>query len=219
MPRPARSPARSPLRASRVTTPRTTPTPSDPDNTGDVAKAKSELQACGQPNGFTTNFAYSTPSETGPKVYQTEKAALARVGITLNVKTAAASSYYSTFAGSPANVKSQQLGIINAGWGADFPTDYGFYNNIVNGGSILPTGNSNYGSINDPTINSILDNTAVPVDQATGEKLNHALMATASDLPYIWGKYLYYRNPRMTNVTANFALAFGIYDFVNIGVQ
>jgi peptide/nickel transport system substrate-binding protein len=89
----------------------------------------------------------------------------------------------------------------------------------VNGSSILPTGNSNYGSINDPTVNAILDDTATPVDQAKGEKLNHALMATASDLPYIWGKYLYYRNPRMTNVTANFALAFGIYDFVNIGVQ
>ncbi|HEY8319871.1 MAG TPA: ABC transporter substrate-binding protein [Amnibacterium sp.] len=199
--------------------PKYNPYPVGSDNQGDVAKAKSELQACGKPNGFTTNFAYSTPSETGPKIYQTEKAALARVGITLNVKTAAASSYYSTFAGSPANVKSQELGIINAGWGADFPTDYGFYNNIVNGSAILPTGNSNYGSINDPTINSILDNTGTPVDQATGEKLNHALMATASDLPYIWGKYLYYRNPRMTNVTANFALAFGIYDFVNVGVQ
>ncbi len=195
------------------------PYPVGADNTGDVAKAKSELQACGKPNGFTTNFAYSTPSETGPKLYQTEKAALARVGITLNVKTAAASSYYSTFVGSPANVKSQQLGIISAGWGADFPTDYGFYNNIVNGGAILPTGNSNYGSINDPTINSILDNTGVKVDDALGQKLNHQLMNIAGDLPYIWGKYLYYRNPRMTNVTANFALAFGIYDFVNIGVE
>ena len=195
------------------------PYPSGSDNTGDVAKAKAALAACGKPNGFSTNFAYSTPSESGPKLFQTEKAALARVGITLTQKTAAASSYYSTFAGSPQNVKSQQLGIISAGWGADFPTNYGFYNNIVNGASILPTGNSNYGSINDPTVNSILDNTGAKDTQASGEKLNHALMATASDLPYLWGKYLYYRNPRMTNVTANFALAFGIYDFVNVGVS
>jgi peptide/nickel transport system substrate-binding protein len=194
------------------------PYPVGKDGTGDVAKAKAELALCGKPSGFATKFAYSTPSETGPKLFQTEQTALARVGITLTAAPAAASSYYSTFAGSPANVKSQGLGIISAGWGADFPTYYGFYNNIVNGGAILPTGNSNYGSINDPTVNSILDNTAAASTQATGLTLSKALMATAGDLPYVWSKSLYYRNPRLTNVTSDNALAFGIYDFVNVGV-
>lgn len=195
------------------------PYPTGSDNTGDVAKAKAALVACGKPNGFSTNFAYSTPSESGPKLFQTEKAALARVGITLTQKTAAASVYYSSFAGSPTGVKTQQLGIISAGWGADFPTNFGFYNNIANGASILPTGNSNYSELNDSTVNSILDNTAVKDNQASGVKLNHALMDTAQALPYLWGNYLYYRNPRLTNVTGNFALAFGIYDFVNVGVS
>jgi peptide/nickel transport system substrate-binding protein len=43
-------------------------------------------------------------------------------------------------------------------------------------------------------------------------------MASATYLPMLWEKTLYYRNPRMTNVTCDDALAFGIYDFVNIGV-
>jgi len=194
------------------------PYPDGSGNTGNVAAAKSELQKCGKPNGFSTNFAYSTPSETGPKLFQTEKAALARVGIQISPKTADASSYYSTFAGSPTNVKSQGLGIISAGWGADFATPYGFFNNITNGSAILPEGNSNYASIDNSTVNNLLDNTGAKWTQSSGLALNKAIMSTGQMLPYSFGKYLYYRNPRMTNVTADFALAFGIYDFVNVGV-
>jgi peptide/nickel transport system substrate-binding protein len=43
-------------------------------------------------------------------------------------------------------------------------------------------------------------------------------MKDAVYLPYVWGRTLYYRNPRLTNVTCDNALAFGIYDFVNVGV-
>ena len=128
--------------------------------TGDLAKAKSELQQCGKPNGFSTKFTYSTPATYGTKPFQAVQTALARVGITITAAPAAAESYYTTYAGSPANVKNQGLGIISAGWGADFPTLYGFYQNIVNGSAIAPTGTSNYASINDPTINKILDDTS-----------------------------------------------------------
>jgi peptide/nickel transport system substrate-binding protein len=43
-------------------------------------------------------------------------------------------------------------------------------------------------------------------------------MASGTYLPIYYGKTLFYRNPRMTNVTCDNALAFGEYDFVNIGV-
>ncbi|HEY5230300.1 MAG TPA: ABC transporter substrate-binding protein [Galbitalea sp.] len=195
------------------------PYPVGSDNTGDLTKAKAELTACGQPNGFSTTFTYATPSETAPKIFAAEQTALARVGIKITASTAPASSYYSTFVGSPSNVKSQGFGIINAAWGADFPTDYGFYNNIANGGAILPEGNSNYGSMNDPTVNKILDNTGAPSSQATGLELSKAIMATASVIPTTWGRDLYFRNARLTNVTSDNALAFGIYDFVNVGVK
>jgi peptide/nickel transport system substrate-binding protein len=49
-------------------------------------------------------------------------------------------------------------------------------------------------------------------------QLNQAVMANAVYLPVFYGKVLFYRNPRMTNVTCDNALAFGEYDFVNIGV-
>lgn len=196
------------------------PYPSGSADTGDVAQAKAALTKCGKPDGFSTKMAYSTPSETGPKLFKAEQTALARVGIKITPATSDQSSYYSTFVGSPANVKNQGLGIIVAAWGADFPTGYGFYNSIVNGKSILPTGNSNYGSINDPTINKILDDsTGGATTDEEWQNLNHSLMDTASDLPYLWGKSLYYRNPRLTNVACDNALAFGLYDWVNMGVS
>lgn len=189
------------------------------DNTGNIAKAKEALAKCGQPNGFTTKLAYNTPSETGPKVFSAMQTALARVGITVTAAPAATASYYSTYIGSPENIKNQGLGIAIAAWGADFPTGYGFWNSIANGATIIPTGNTNYPSLNDPTVNKVLNE--APAGKATDadfRTLDDAVMKTAVYLPILFGKSLYYRNARMTQVTSDNALAFGLYDFVNVGV-
>jgi peptide/nickel transport system substrate-binding protein len=196
------------------------PYPDGSDNTGDTAKAKQELQACGKPNGFSTKFAYSTPSTKSPNLFKAEQAALGRVGIKITAATADASNYYHTFLGSPANAKNQGLGLGNQGWGPDFPTGYGFWNSIANGKNILPTGNFNTPSLNDPVVNKVLDNAPKGTNtQADWQRLNHEVMNQAVYLPYAWGKDLYYRNPRLTNVSCDNALAFGIYDFVNVGVN
>jgi peptide/nickel transport system substrate-binding protein len=196
------------------------PYPPGADNTGDVAKAKQELQACGKPNGFNVKFAYATPSDQAAKAYAAEKNALARVGIKLSVITQNQSNYYSTFIGSPKNIINQGIGMAIAGWGADFPTGVGFYQSIANGNAIVDPGNSNYPSLNDPIVNKVLDE--APAGKATAAdwlKLNQEVMKNAVYLPIYWGKTLYYRNPQMTNVTCDNALAFGIYDFVNAGVS
>ena len=188
------------------------------DNTGDLKKAKEALKKCGQPDGFSTKLAYNTPSETGPKVFQAMQVALARVGIKITASTSATSSYYSSFIGSPANIASQGLGIAIAAWGADFPTGYGFWNSIANGATIIPAGNTDYPSLNDPAVNKTLD--AAPAGKSKDSdfrSLDDQVMKNAVYLPILFGKSLYYRNARLTNVTSNNALAFGIYDFVNVG--
>jgi len=196
------------------------PYPSGSDDTGNVAMAKSELAKCGQPNGFSTKLAYSTPSGHAAAAFAVEQAALAKVGIQVTAATQDASSYYSTWIGSPANIKNQGIGIAFAGWGADFPTGVGFFQSITNGNAILPTGNSNYASLNDPTVNKVLDEApGGTATEADWESLNNAIAQSATYLPILYGKDLYYRNPRMTNVTSDTALAFGIYDFVNVGVS
>jgi len=69
-------------------------------------------------------------------------------------------------------------------------------------------------------INGLLNNgPAGHATEADWQKLNHQIMTDAVYVPIYWGLTMYYRNPRMTNVTCDNALAFGIYDFVNIGVS
>jgi peptide/nickel transport system substrate-binding protein len=195
------------------------PFPSGTDNTGDDVKAKSELAACGQPNGFSTKLAYATPSGHAAAAFAVEQAALAKVGIQVTADTHDSSSYYSTFIGSPQNLKNQGIGIAFAAWGADFPTGVGFFNSITNGSAILPTGNTNYASLNDPTVNAVLDKApSGKATEADWESLNNAIAQSGTYLPILYEKTLYYRNPQMTNVTSDNALAFGIYDFVNAGV-
>jgi peptide/nickel transport system substrate-binding protein len=189
-------------------------------HTGNVTAAKRELRLCGKPNGFATRLAYATPSSSSPNIFKVERSALGRVGIRISALTADASNYYSTFIGSPANVKRQGIGVALAAWGPDFPTGLGFYDDIVGGKSIRPVGNTNYASLNNRAVNQVL---AKAQRGKAGRKawvtLDHAVMKSAVYLPYVYGRTLYYRNPRMTNVTCNVAEAFGIYDFVNIGVR
>jgi peptide/nickel transport system substrate-binding protein len=196
------------------------PYPAGADNTGDLAMAKQELQKCGKPGGFPLVYAYQTPAVKAKAVFQAVQAALARVGITVTAVTDDASTYYNTFIGSPKTILAKHIGMAFAGWGADFPTVVGFYQAIANGNAIVDPGNSNYPSLDDPTVNQIIDGAAsgskTAADFAT---LNHQIMNDAVYLPIYWGNTLMYRNPRMTNVTCNNALAFGNYDFVNVGVS
>jgi len=197
--------------------PNANPYPDGPDNTGDLTKAKQELQQCGQPNGFTIKEAYVN-SGRGPAVFTASQAALARVGIKLTPAIHAQSGYYGGFIGKPATVQSVGIGMAQAGWGADYPTGGGFWTSIV--ASNAPPGGGNYYQLKDPKVDSLLAEAA----KSTGrhddlfKQLDAQVMSDAVMLPFIYDKTLYYRNPRMTNVRNNFAQG-SYYDFVNIGVD
>lgn len=195
------------------------PYPIGANNTGDLTKAKQELAACGQPNGFTVNEAYVNVGR-GTTVFNATQQALARVGIKVVSAPASQSTYYSTYIGSPANVISKKLGIMQAGWAADFPTAYGFWYAIADGQAIQQTGNSNYPSLNDPVVNSLLtkatQETNPTAQQDIVKQIDAQVMKDAVYLPFVFDKTLYYRNPRLTNVYIQGAL--GYYDYVNIGV-
>ena len=103
-------------------------------------------------------MAYSTASDASKKAFEAEQSALARVGIKITGAPNDGSTYYSTFIGSPSNVKNQGFGISINGWGADFPTRL----------RLLPvdrqqqldrpdTGNSNYPSLKDATVDGVLN--------------------------------------------------------------
>lgn len=189
------------------------------NNQGDLDKAKQELQECGQPNGFTVKMAYVNQGR-GTDVYNATQQALARANITVQPAATDASTYYSTFIGRPANIKSQGLGIAQAGWGSDFPTGYGFWNAIANGSSIKEDGNSNYPSLDDPVINKILDDstTTAGTQDDQYKALDKQVMEDAVYIPYVFDKSLFWRSERLTNVRVNFAVG-SYYDWVNMGVK
>ncbi|WP_194918026.1 ABC transporter substrate-binding protein [Catenulispora rubra] len=195
--------------------------PSGADNTGDLTQAKAELAKCGKPTGFHTNIA-TTNKGKGPKVAQALQAALARVGIQADIQQFDSSTYYSTVIGTPSNVHKKDLGIMVAGWGADFPTGFGFFSAIADGRKILQAGgNSNWPEVNDPAVNAALDDMTATTDAAQKAKdvqtIDHALMDGAYYLPFTYDKALTYHNPRVTNVYIT--NAFGMYDFDSMGVN
>jgi len=196
------------------------PYPSGADNKGDLDKAKEELKACGHPGGFTTKIA-TTNKGKGPKVAEALQQGLKRVGINTTIVAVDASSYYSGVIGLPSNVKKQGLGLAVAGWGPDFPTPYGFFESIVDGRAIKKDGgNSNYAELNDPAINGLIDQAQAETDSSKRDAIwadvDKKVMDAAVYLPFVADKALVYRGPRLTNVYIN--QAFGIYDFVNMGV-
>jgi peptide/nickel transport system substrate-binding protein len=201
--------------------PNANPYPSGADNSGDLTLAKQKLTECGQPNGFTVNFAYVNAG-LGPKLFASMQQNLGRVGIKLTSAPGEQSTYYSTWIGSPANIKAKNIGVAVAGWGADFPTPYGFWQSIANGAAIVPNGNSNYPSLNDPAVNKLIDSLTTQGDRSaaadTGKQIDAGVMGNAVYLPYVFDKSFFYRNAKLTNVFLNGGVG-NYYDFVNIGTS
>ena len=198
------------------------PYPNGANYSGDLPKAKDSLAACGQPNGFEINIAYSNSTPAGAKVFAAAQQALAKVGIIAKPLPHEQAGYYSTFVGQPKNVIDKKIGMAVASWGADFPSLNGFWQSIVSGKSIKASGTSNYASLNDPTVNQAIDDAALTTDATKltelGKTISHGVMDSATYLPFLWDSTFYYRNPRMTNVYLNAGLGV-YYDYVNIGVS
>ncbi len=194
--------------------------PSGPDEKGDLAKAKEELAMCGKPNGFSTKIATSNVPK-GTKGAAALQQGLARVGIKTDIAAVDSSTYYSGFIGVPDNVHKRGLGLALAGWGPDFPTEFGFFSQIVDGRNIKSQGNSNYAELNDPAINMLIDQATSETDQAKRtdiwKQVDRKVMESADVMPFVADKALDYRNPRVSNVYINDS--FGQYDLVNMGVS
>ncbi|MER7001933.1 ABC transporter substrate-binding protein [Dactylosporangium sp. NPDC000555] len=195
----------------------------DPYNTKSgkpqIDKAKEELAACGKPNGFETVIA---TRNAGKELKSAEalQAALTNVGIKARLDPIEPSLYFRSAIGVPSNVHTKGYGLMMAGWGADFPTAYGFLSVLVDGRQILESGNNNYGELNDPEINKLIDDAKAESDPKKSAeiwtKINHKVMDAAVMTPFVYDKALNYRNPRVTNVYVT--EYYGMYDFGSLGV-
>jgi peptide/nickel transport system substrate-binding protein len=190
--------------------------------TGDLTAAKQALTTCGHPNGFTIGASYRSDRPAETSAAQALQASLARVGITLQLHGYPSGSYYSTFAGAPNYVHQHNLGILFGGWSPDWPDGYGMMDELVNGNTIVPTGNTNIGELNDPAINSLFAKTTNPALTLAQRntiygQIDHMAMSDAAILPNVYATNLIYRNPAATNVYAY--SPYGMYNYAVIGAS
>jgi peptide/nickel transport system substrate-binding protein len=187
-------------------------------NTGDVAKAKDELMQCGQPGGFTSNISYRAERPKEKATAEALQQSLAKAGITLTVKPYPAGDYYKLYAGKPVFAKANNLGLMVAGWGADWPDGYGFLDQIVDSRVIHAAGNTNLG-VKDKAVDALIDQALATTDTPAREKIwsqaDRKVMEGAYLLPTLWAKGLLYRPANLTNVFVTDG--FQMYDYLALG--
>jgi peptide/nickel transport system substrate-binding protein len=187
---------------------------------GDLARARQELAACGQPNGFTTTLAYRADSPTQAAAATAEQQALARAGITLALQ-GYSSATFDDLVGTPAYVHQHDLGLAINSWAADWPDGFGFLYTLTAGPAIQPAGNVNVEELNDPMVNNLFtmalatSNTAAR--NAIWPQIDRQVMADAVILPGVYGRALLYRNPHLTNVYVH--QYYAGYDYANLGLK
>lgn len=188
---------------------------------GDMNMAKSELQQCGQPNGFTTNISARSDRPFEVAGAQAVQQALKKVGINTDIQQFPHGKYFSDFAGVPNYVHQHNLGIMMMGWSADWPTGFGFLQQIVDGRAIKPAGNSNLSEENNPQINALLDKASGSTDASVRNdaygQIDKLMMQDAIFVPIVYAKELDFRNSKATNVYVS--QAYGMYDYTQIGVS
>ncbi|MFF3918762.1 ABC transporter substrate-binding protein [Streptomyces sp. NPDC001852] len=188
-----------------------------PGSKGDVAKAKAELKLCGKPNGFSTTLTARSDRPAEVAAATAIQNSLKAVGINADIKQFPAGKYFSNFAGVPSYVHEHKLGMMMTAWGADWPTGYGFLDQIVDGSAIKPSGGNNLSELDDPKINAALKAAISNTDAAARTKawgdIDKMVQDNASVVPLVYRKNLLIRPTSATNVTVTQAYL-GMYDYL-----
>ena len=188
---------------------------------GDATKAKAALTACGKPDGFSTVISARSnrPKEVAGATALQQ--ALAKIGIKTQIVTYPSGQYFTNYAGSTAFVKQHGIGLSFMGWGADWPSGYGFLQQVMDGRAIKASGNSNLSQLNDPAVTKLFDDSLTLTDvnarNAIWTQIDQKVMADAAILPIVYDKALLYRNPEVSNVYVQ--PAYGMYDYAALGIK
>jgi peptide/nickel transport system substrate-binding protein len=186
---------------------------------GDVAKARQELAACGQPDGFSTTMAFRIDQPKERIAAAGEQQALARAGINVTLQGYPSEKFFTDFAGVPNYVHQHHLGLVISGWAPDWPDGFGFLYYLTAGSVIQPVANTNVSELNDPMVNDMftkaLTTTSIAVKTQIWSQIDRQVMSDAAILPGVYAKALLYRNPRLTNVYVH--KYYSMYDYASLG--
>jgi peptide/nickel transport system substrate-binding protein len=189
---------------------------------GQVDKAKDALKKCGQPDGFETTIGYRSSRDKEKATAVAFQQSLSKVGIKVNVKPMGDDTFTSEQCGKPSYVVANKVGICVYGWGADWPTAYGFLSQIVDSRTINPEGGAPNFAVRIPEVDKLVDQMAVEPDgdkrSELGTKIDQMVMEQAYIYPGIYAKGVLLRGKNVTNSFINDALS-GQYDYISMGVK
>ncbi|MFY4717474.1 ABC transporter substrate-binding protein [Streptomyces sp. LaBMicrA B280] len=190
-----------------------------PGNKGDVAKAKDQLKACGQK---TINTNISARSDRPGEVDAATAIinSLKKVGINATLKQYPAGKYFTDYAGVPKFTEKQNIGLMMMQWGADWPSGYGFLQQILNSKAISQSGNTALSQYSNKKVDDLLAQAIAEPDTAKRNAIYAQIDKQAMDdavlVPLTYFKVLLYRSPYATNVVSTAAFS-GQYDYLNLG--
>ncbi len=173
-----------------------------PDSKGDPEKAKQLLAQAGFPNGITLTYV-GPDSGKGDAVNTAVQASLERASIKLKIRKYAGSSVYTDSLQKTADRAKHQIG--QAAWCPDYPGDgtRSFMVPLVDGRSIQPTGNNNYGEYNNPAVNTEIDQALAEPDRdkraALWAEVDHQAMQDAMWAPFLYDKTQFFWSARTRN--------------------
>ncbi|MEV8091340.1 ABC transporter substrate-binding protein [Streptomyces nigra] len=190
-----------------------------PGNKGDVAKAKDQLKACGKTSIDTNISARSDrPAEIDAATAIIDS--LKKVGINASLKQFPSGKYFTDAAGVPQFNKKQNIGLHMMQWGADWPSGYGFLQQILHSDAIGESGNTNLSQLDNKDVDSLLEKAIASEDQGERDSLyaqiDKKAMEEAALVPLTYFKVLLYRPANFTNLVSSAAWS-GQYDYLNIG--
>ncbi|MCT7352918.1 ABC transporter substrate-binding protein [Streptomyces sp. 15-116A] len=190
-----------------------------PGNKGDVAKAKEQLKACGKTSISTNISARSDrPAEIDAATAIIDS--LKKVGINATLKQFPSGKYFTDAAGVPQFNKKQNIGLHMMQWGADWPSGYGFLQQILHSDAIGESGNTNLSQLDNADVDSMLEKAIASEDESERNSLyaqiDKKAMEEAALVPLTYFKVLLYRPAGFTNLVSTAAFS-GQYDYLNIG--
>lgn len=146
---------------------------------------------------------------------------LQNVGIVADIVLYPFAQYSSSFAGETLFANTHGLGIILTTWIPDWPSGYGFMDQIITKDGIsLPGvgGGSNYAQFDDPGVDQLIESALATSDTSRQRQIwgdvDQKVMAQAVEVPLVNRNVMRFRSSKLTNVMIG---AYGAYDLSVLG--
>ena len=194
---------------------------------GDAAKAKALVASCKTAEGsaFNSSFALATYLQSeNPKLNAEANVIqqnLNAIGFNVSIDNFSYSSqaFWSQDAGVPAYADAHRVVLSLWAWTADFPTGFGYMDQILTKAGINTNNSYNLSYWNDPKFQNLLNEalaaTSASQTDAYYAQADQYAMSQAVIVPLLYQTSLLYRNPTTTNVFVS--QPYGMYDYGQLG--